>query len=191
MTSDELNSKDSINEDLRITQAKLSVINAVQESQSRVKAMALIHQLLYQDKDLANINFKVYLPQLVNALSSIFKKEGTKVTRKIEVDDLSFDIDTAIPLGLIVAELVANAYKYAYNESNPGELSIKIDTLSKNSYLLTVADNGPGLASTINIRELSSMGLRLVNILTNQLDGIFNYSYNKGSVFTVQFSDTI
>jgi two-component sensor histidine kinase len=166
------------------------VIDAVQESQSRVKAMALIHQLLYQDKDLAHINFGTYLPQLVNALSSIFKKEGLKVIQDIDVKDMAFDIDTAIPLGLIVNELVANAFKYAYNGDAEGKLTIMIDTIKNKEYLLTVADNGPGLPENTNIQELSSMGLRLVTILTNQLDGTFSYTYNKGSVFTVKFSDT-
>lgn len=167
------------------------VINAVQESQSRVKAMALIHQLLYQDKDLSKINFGTYLPQLVHAISSIFKKEGSRVNVDISAEDQLFDIDTAIPLGLIVAELTANAYKYAFNENMEGNLRIKVEQEPGNLFKLIVADNGPGLPEGMEIKNLNSMGLRLVNILTDQLDGSFGYLYEKGSVFTVQFNNSI
>ena len=166
-----------------------NVISAVRESQSRVKAMALIHQLLYQDKDLTQINFSTYLPQLLNAISSIFKKEGAEVISEIYAENISFDIDTAIPLGLIVTELAANAYKYAFNGGKDGKLSVRISRQSDHQYLLAVTDNGPGLPDNKKIDELNSMGLRLVKILTNQLDGTFSYEYEHGSAFKILFSD--
>jgi two-component sensor histidine kinase len=166
------------------------VINAVQESQGRVKAMALIHQLLYQDHDLSRINFETYLPQLVNALSSIYKKEGTIVTTEIEASTIYFDIDIAIPLGLIITELTANAFKYAFNGRRTGNLSIRINETMNDAYLLTLADDGPGLPQGIKADELNSMGLKLVNILTNQLDGTVEYNYNLGATFNVKFETT-
>jgi two-component system, sensor histidine kinase PdtaS len=163
------------------------VINAVQESQGRVKAMALIHQLLYQNQDLSRIDFGTYLPQLVNALSSIYKKQGTAVNTDIEAANISFDIDLAIPLGLIITELTANAFKYAFNGNETGKLSIRINKRINNEYLLIVSDNGPGLPTGIRVNELNSMGLKLVHILTDQLDGTFEYNYNQGAIFTVKF----
>ncbi len=164
------------------------VISAVKESQSRVKAMALIHQLLYQEKNLSQIDFSTYLPQLSNALSSIFKKEGATILTEINAENISFDIDTAIPLGLIVAELIANAYKYAFNDIGAGKITINMEKIQGEEYLLSVTDNGPGLPEGINIKELNSMGLRLVNILTDQLDGVFNYKYMHGAIFTLKFT---
>ena len=163
------------------------VINAVQESQGRVQAMALIHQLLYQNQDLSSINFETYLPQLVDVLSSIYKKEDTIVTTEIEAENISFDIDLAIPLGLIVTELAANAFKYAFNSKEIGKLSVRIHNTKDEEYLLTLTDNGPGLPQGIKVDELNSMGLRLVTILTDQLDGTFEYNYNLGATFTVKF----
>ncbi|MFO7658136.1 MAG: tetratricopeptide repeat protein [Bacteroidales bacterium] len=164
------------------------IISAVQESQSRVKAMGLIHQLLYQDNDLRQINFEMYLPQLVTAISSIFRKQENHVDITTEANNLSFEIDTAIPLGLIVAELSSNAFKYAFTSEKKGKLAIKIGKEQKHQYTLVVSDNGPGLTEGTRINELNSMGLRLVNILTDQLDGILSYSYNLGAEFTVKFT---
>jgi two-component system, sensor histidine kinase PdtaS len=166
------------------------VISAVQESQGRVKAMALIHQLLYQNQDLSTINFAEYLPQLVNAISSIYKKEGTTVNVQIEAENISFDIDMAIPLGLIITELTANAFKYAFNDKGTGKLFIKITKSLNDEYLLTLADDGPGLPQGMKVDELNSMGLKLVNILTSQLDGTFEYKYNQGAIFNVKFEAT-
>jgi two-component sensor histidine kinase len=164
------------------------VIDAVQESQSRVKAMALIHQLLYQDEDITQIDFSVYLPQLVNAVASIFKKNGTEIQTTIQADGIALDIDTAVPLGLITAELASNAFKYAFNQIRKGALYIVLEENNNEHYKLKVADNGPGMPDTTEVEKLQSMGLRLVNILTEQLDGHFSYCYNKGSEFSVEFS---
>jgi two-component system, sensor histidine kinase PdtaS len=167
------------------------VVSAVLESQGRVKAMALIHQLLYQEEELTRISFRTYLPQLVNTVSSIFKKDDEKVELEVEVGDIAFDIDTSIPLGLIVTELASNAFKYAFGREKEGRLKVNLESAGNGKYVLTVADNGKGLPPGIRIDELNSMGLRLVKMLTGQLDGELEYYYNKGAIFTVSFSETI
>ena len=168
-----------------------NVIGVVKESQSRVKAMALIHQLLYQDKDLTKIDFSTYLPRLVTAVSSIFKMTEQDIEVKIDATNISFDIDMAIPLGLITTELVSNAFKYAFTGKKKGQIEIRLQAVSEKKYQLSVADNGIGLPAGLDFNSLDSMGLRLVKILTNQLMGVFTYQYNKGSVFIVEFSERL
>jgi two-component sensor histidine kinase len=168
-----------------------SVISAVKESQSRVKAMALIHQLLYQEKELTRIDFATYLPQLIHAVSSIFKKKEDTIDVDIDASGIVFDIDTSIPLGLIITELVSNAFKYAFNGQSNGKIRIELKPADNDWFVLTVADNGKGLPAGIRIEELDSMGLRLVKMLTGQLEGDLNYEYNKGAIFTIKFTDTV
>ena len=167
------------------------VIGAVNESQSRVKAMALIHQLLYQEKNLTKIDFTEYLKELSSTLASIFQKPDTRVNVEIDASHANFDIEISIPLGLIVTELVSNAYKYAFEGISEGKINIKLQTATKNKYVLVISDNGRGLPPNTDIYNMSSLGLKLVNILTSQLDGQFSYQYNKGAWFMVEFSDIL
>jgi two-component system, sensor histidine kinase PdtaS len=167
------------------------VVSAVLESQGRVKAMALIHQLLYQEKELTRISFRTYLPQLVNTVSSIFKKDDDKVETAVEVADIAFDIDISIPLGLIVTELASNAFKYAFGREKEGRLKVNLESAGNGKYILTVADNGSGLPPGTRIDELNSMGLRLVKMLTGQLDGELYYQWNNGALFTIIFTETV
>jgi two-component sensor histidine kinase len=113
-----------------------NVITAVKESQSRVKAMALIHQLLYQADNLTKIDFTIYLPQLLHVISSVFKKEKEIVDIDVEAGGISFDIDKAIPLGLIITELVSNSFKYAFDGQSAKKISVHLNSLSENNYQL-------------------------------------------------------
>ena len=163
------------------------IAGAVQESQSRVQAMALIHQMLYQEKNLTRINFSDYLKQLTSTLASIFQKKDTNIDISIDTPDSWFNIETSIPLGLIVTELVSNAYKYAFRNGHDGKIGITLKHLSDRKYMLTISDNGKGLPEGTDILNSNSMGLKLANILTGQLDGQLSYEYNKGAVFSVEF----
>ena len=151
----------------------------------------LIHQLLYQEKELTWIDFSTYLPQLVHTVSSIFKKEGDIVDVEIEAKNISFDIDTSIPLGLIITELLSNAFKYAFDEIKKGTIKIMISRVEDRNYLLTVADNGKGLPEATRIDEYTSMGLRLVKMLTGQLNGTLDYHFDKGAVFSIKFTEIL
>ncbi|MBN2612917.1 MAG: tetratricopeptide repeat protein [Bacteroidales bacterium] len=167
------------------------VIGAFLESQSRVKAMALIHQLLYQAENLTKVNFGEYLKQLVSNLSAVFQKPGTSIQTIIHADGYKFDIETSIPLGLIVTELVSNAYKYAFTGKTTGEINISLYPESDKVFLMSVADNGTGLPDGKNPDDFNTLGLRLVKILTGQLDGKFSYKYNHGAVFNVEFTESL
>jgi two-component sensor histidine kinase/tetratricopeptide (TPR) repeat protein len=168
-----------------------TVKGAVMEGQSRVKSMALIHQVLYQSDRLSKINFQEYLEHLVHFLSSSFMPVDKKIVTKVEADNTHLDIDTAIPLGLIVNELVSNAFKYAFREMDKGELRVELKQHDGEGYKLRVSDNGTGLPENLDINQTSSLGLKLVNILTRQLEGELKISNKNGTVFEIRFKETI
>lgn len=166
--------------------------NAMIEGQNRVKSMSLIHKKLYQNENLGEINFDDYLNDLLGALAHTFKNEKTEVDITTDANGYLFDIDTAIPLGLIVNELVSNAFKYATVENKKLILIVKITKKeSSGHYLLTVTDNGPGMPSEFSIEKTKSLGLRLVSSLSRQLGGNYRFeNLEQGCVFFVEFKDT-
>jgi two-component sensor histidine kinase len=167
------------------------VKDAVLEGQSRVKSMALIHQTLYQTERLSRIDFQNYIKQLVSFLSDSFKSAGKTITAKVITNDINLDIDTAIPLGLIVNELVSNVYKYAFPKKAKGEIVIELKRSDKEEYQLEVADNGIGLPENLDPEKVDSLGLKLVNILTRQIKGQLKYEVNNGTKFTISFKEVI
>lgn len=165
------------------------MLDVIKEGQSRVKAMSLIHQKLYQTDNLSEIDFEEYSQQLIDQLSALYKREGLELEKTINAKDIKLDIDTAIPLGLILNELISNAFKYAFNEMEKGELSISLERISKEDLKLTVADNGGGIPKNFDLSTAKSLGLKLVNILTKQLKGNLDFSTDQGTCFEIQFKD--
>ncbi|MGB0430026.1 MAG: tetratricopeptide repeat-containing sensor histidine kinase [Bacteroidia bacterium] len=159
------------------------------EGQSRVRAMALIHEELYQNENnLGEVDFKTYTAKLSRQIQSLFPgKESVSIM--IDGPSLKLDIDTAIPLGLIINELVTNSFKYGLDEK--GQLSIVFKEMEKGNYSVSVSDNGQGLAEDFDYKKSKSLGLRLVNRLTKQLYGKVEYSNNEKSIFEINFKNTI
>ena len=151
-----------------------AAIEALEEGKSRVKAMALIHQKLYQNEDLSVIEMQGYIESLVNSVQSVFKKGGHNINITIDAEGVELDIDRAIPFGLILNELVSNSFKYAFPEEH-GNAKIYIH-LSKNGQhgFFEYSDNGVGLPEDSEERANSSMGIRLINRLVNQLQSKLN-----------------
>jgi two-component sensor histidine kinase len=156
------------------------------ECQNRVRSMALIHEKLYETNDLARIDFSTYIHDLT---SYLFRSYGAPATirRKIDSGKVQLNIDTAIPCGLIVHELVSNALKYAFPNGRSGEIAIHLGG-ENGKYLLTVSDNGVGLPKEMNFQSVESLGMRLVNTLTNQLDGRVELESQNGTTFRIWFS---
>ena len=157
------------------------------EGQNRVKSMALIHQKLYQNED-GLIDFDEYINLLVKELSSLYAS-NIKVDTKVEAENMRFDVDTAIPLGLIINELITNAYKYAFVKSKKGTLNISIKKVDNENFRLSVSDNGPGINNDFDIKKAKSLGLRLVNRLTKQIHGAISIDNNDGAKFEITFKD--
>lgn len=159
------------------------------EGKNRVRSMALIHQRLYQNDELM-VHFKEYLEKLVGEIALLFGKEN-QIQTKIEAKDYAFDIDTAVPLGLIVNELATNSFKYGVAADQNGELAISLEKEGDGRYMLEVRDKGSGLPAGYDWTKSRSLGLRLVRRLAKQLMGEVEYIFDGGAVFTVRFRDAI
>ncbi len=164
------------------------VAKAMKEGQGRVEAMALIHQILYMTEEISHIDFPSYLENLVRSVFRAYNQYEGKVNYIIEAPALQLDINTAIPLGLIINELVSNALKYAFPHSGRGIVHLVLEKHDHFKYRLEIADNGVGLPHT-DLQNISSdsLGLKLVRSLTRQLEGHLQIDNTRGTKFTIIF----
>lgn len=156
-----------------------AAIEALEEGKSRVKAMALIHQKLYQNEDLSVIEMQSYIESLINSVQSVYKKGGHNINITIDAEGVELDIDRAIPFGLILNELVSNSFKYAFpDDDENGKIYIHIRKIDEKDGYFEYSDNGIGLPEDTEERASSSMGIRLMNRLANQLQTTLNIDKN-------------
>jgi two-component sensor histidine kinase len=152
-----------------------AAIEALEEGKSRVKAMALIHQKLYQNDDLSVIEMQGYIESLINSVQSVYKKGGHNIDLQIDAEGVELDIDRAIPFGLILNELVSNSFKYAFpDDDGQGKIKIHLRSNPDGGGFFEYTDNGIGLPDDTDERAESSMGIRLMNRLVNQLQSTLN-----------------
>jgi PAS domain S-box-containing protein len=161
-----------------------NTISAFRECQNRVMAMALVHEKLYQSDDIAKIDLGNYIRFLGNTLFQYFGRKGTGVTFTTDIRNISLDINTAIPVGLMTNELVSNSLKYAFPDGREGEISIAIH---QKDHMLTILfkDNGVGIPQDLDWRNAKSLGLRLVISLVEQLQGTIELDPTAGTAFTI------
>jgi PAS domain S-box-containing protein len=162
--------------------------NIFKESQNRARSMAIIHELLYQSTDLKRINFGFYIKNLVRELSKMYLSDQNLIKMNIHAEDVMVDINTAIPLGLIVNELVSNSMKHGFSEGVSGEITIVFKRVDDN-YFLVVEDNGVGFPEDVDFKHSNSLGLRIVNSLTEQIEGEIKLERINGSKFTIKFKE--
>jgi two-component sensor histidine kinase len=165
-----------------------AVLAMFTESQNRIKSMALIHEKLYQSKDLAKIDFAEYVRNLTNHLYRSYVVNANLISLKLNIENIHLNVDTAIPCGLMLNELVSNALKYAFPHGQKGEIGISLLRQNGEQLVLVVKDNGVGLPQDFDIKNSKSLGLKLVNILTKQLKGDLNYHGEGGTEFRLAFS---
>ncbi|MBZ0203521.1 MAG: PAS domain S-box protein [Ignavibacteria bacterium] len=158
------------------------------ESQNRVKSMSLIHQKLYQTKDLANIDFKEYVQTVATHLQHSFGMLEDRVKIEIDVTNIFMSIDNAIPAGLIINELISNALKHAFADGRTGKIFISAayDEF-KMEYWLVIRDDGIGIPKNFDINEAKSFGLKLVLTLVEQMSGTLEFVSMGGSEFRINF----
>jgi two-component sensor histidine kinase len=161
---------------------------ALKEGQDRIKSMALIHERFYQNDGLSRIDFDEYIKRLVENLLLSFNVPSGKITYTIEAEKISLDIDTAVPCGLIINELVSNTIKHAFAENEQGELQIVFRKLEGDELELIIHDNGRGLPEDFSIDDSDSLGMQLINALANQLDAKLMVESGKGATFRLKFS---
>lgn len=159
------------------------------DSQNRIKSIALIHEKLYQSKDLARIDFKEYTETLVSSLFRSYGPSPDKIAMKIEAEEVLLGIDSAISCGLIINELVSNSLKHAFPDGKKGDIKIGLHSKNEKDVELEVSDNGVGIPEDLDFRRTKSLGLHLVTILTeDQLHGQIRLDRKKGTKFQIKFS---
>ena len=163
-------------------------VNVLKESQNRVKSMAMIHEKLYLSNDLTQINFVDYIESLVSNLFYSYNINNTDIIPLLEIDDININMETAIPCGLIISELVSNSLKYAFPNGKQGEILVSLKS-EDNHYKLTVSDNGIGIPEDLELDNAKTLGLKLVHILTGQLDGEITINRKYGSEFKITFKE--
>jgi PAS domain S-box-containing protein len=164
-------------------------LNMFKESQNRVKSIALIHEKLYQTKDLSRIEFAGYIKSLVSHLFLTFDIKPDRISFSVNANNLFLSVDTAIPCGLIINELVTNSLKYAFPEDRKGQITINLNYNNLNEYELIVKDNGISLPENIVIGKTETLGFQLINTLVTQLDAKADIIRNNGTTFLIKFKN--
>lgn len=165
------------------------LIQLYRESQDRIQAMALIHEKLYQSKDISQINLREYVESMVSDLLYSYERESRIIEADLDIEDILMNIDTAVPCGLIINELVSNSLKYAFPDDH-GTVKIHLRRLNDERYCLKVSDDGIGLPEdfdTEKIEKIDTLGLQIVNNLVNQIEGVLRIS--RPSTFEIKFKE--
>ncbi|WP_269851317.1 sensor histidine kinase [Methanosarcina horonobensis] len=185
------------------------MLEAFRESQNRVTSMAIIHEELYKGNQIDTLDFAAYLRKLTADLLSSYAVQKENIELKLDLERVYLDMDTAVPLGIIVNELVSNSLKHAFPKGTEGKILIslcKTDGFTLNAensgigkectnagdlpFRLTVEDNGKGIPEGVDIKNTKSLGLQLVNILVDQIDGCIKLKRDKGTEFTILFGNS-
>jgi len=154
------------------------------ELQMRIDSINEVHLQLYNNKDVTNLNIKKYIDTLAENVSSSFNNSNISVNKKVK-ENVKLDADKTFPVGLIINEFLTNSYKYAFGESS-GEINIEMKDLGQ-IYSLNLSDNGKGLPDEFDISKTDSFGLRLMNLLTKQLNGSLQITNNNGMQLAITF----
>ena len=163
-------------------------VDVLKESQNRVRSMAMIHEKLYQSNDLAHIKFDDYIERLVSDLFYSYNIEESLIKPQLMVEDVKLNIETAVPCGLIINELVSNSLKHAFPNNKKG--TVQLSLISNNDeYTLTIHDDGIGFPEDVDFRNTNSLGLQLVNNLVDQIDGQITLTKSHSTEFKIVFKE--
>ena len=161
--------------------------NVLRTSQMRVNSIALIHEKLYQNEDLSEISFDVYLKELIDVIVSTLKSAETDVSLNINAEAIKLTINQAIPCGLILNELITNTYKHAFPDREEGSITIELDE-ENGQVTMCVKDDGVGISNEECLENPTSLGFKLIKTLTKQLEGKSQFeNRNTGTEFTLTF----
>lgn len=164
------------------------MVEVFKDSQNRIKSMALIHELMYQSGNFSHIDTRHYFNHLVSYLYRSYCADGERIRIVYDIEEVSLGMDTMIPCGIIVAELVTNSLKYGFPDNRNGEVKISLHELASNKISLVVADNGIGVTDSQAFTSKKTLGLQLVETLTGQLDGELSHQNSKeGLSFQIVF----
>jgi two-component sensor histidine kinase len=150
--------------------------------------MALVHEKLYQSKHLGFINVAEYIKSLTSELQESYVVQ-TEVKFEVDVENININLDTAIPCGLIINELLTNSLKYAFKGKSSGTLGISLHLSPDHQFTLKVSDDGVGLPTNFDIKSTATLGMQLVQVLVRQLGGEIRITSQQGTTFTITFPE--
>jgi two-component sensor histidine kinase len=165
-----------------------TTIHEFQQIRNRINSMAIVHEMLYQSEDLSQIDYGDYVEKLALGLLASMKGDDSNVTYAFNVDHIKVNIDTAIPLGLLINELLTNALKYAFPNGQEGEVHLSIKQVS-DAYELIISDNGVGFSFDGDFDKLRTLGMRLVYSLVEQLEGTIAQENRNGTSYFITFKN--
>lgn len=160
------------------------------ESEARIRSMGLLHEKLYQSDSVSEIDLEGYLRTLTGELMRMNTRQKNNVKVELRVSGVKLGLDTALPCGLIVTELVSNCLKYAFPENRDGAILVSVSKTSEGEYSLIIWDNGVGIDESIDISKCTSLGLRLVTMLCDQLNGELSITNNQGTRTEIRFKES-
>lgn len=160
----------------------------LQDSQNRIAAIALVHEKLYRSHNLSNINFSQYIADLTTHLFDSYHVSSNDIQLKIQVDNVHLDVETAIPCGLIINELVSNALKYAFPVQPTGEIQVSVYQEPDQKLILTVRDDGIGLPEDFELKQTKTLGMTLIQGLVKQLRGDLEINNDQGTEFKISLT---
>ena len=166
------------------------VLEMFRESQRRIRSMALIHERLYQSSDLARIEFSQYLRNLATHLFHSYQISSDRVRLRLDAEEVFLNINTAIPCGLIINELISNALKHGFPEGRTGEVVVELHRVLGNGYIVRVRDDGVGFPEGLDYRRTETLGMQIVNTLVGQIEGRLDLARGPaGSTFSLEFNE--
>ncbi len=161
----------------------------LKEGQTRIRSMSLVHEKLYQSRDMSKIDLAGYIQGLAAHLFHVYLVNPEQVRMETEFEEVSLDINSAVPCGLILNELISNAFKHAFPEGRTGVIKIGLRRGPGGAVELRVADDGVGFPEGLDFRKAESFGLQIVNLLVDQLEATIEIDRTKGTAFTVTFHE--
>lgn len=164
--------------------------DVLQESEARIRSMGLLHEKLYKSDSVSRIEMHGYLRTLTGELARVNTPQGTRRDIKLNVHGVFMGLDTALPCGLMITELVTNALKYAFPGKPEGTIYVSLGSTGDGNYQLIVWDDGIGMKEDFDIANATSLGMRLVKMLTDQLNGTLTFDCSQGTRVTITFRES-
>lgn len=161
-------------------------LNLIRESKNRINSMALIHEMLYATKDLSHVNFQEYVEKLYRSIYHTFETNDYNIDFEfIMKEDQHFEMDTMIPLGLILNEIITNSFKYAFPD-NRGEIKVEVSKTDAN-FSISIWDNGIGIPVDFDYLNSKSLGIQLIYLLAEQIEAELEVDYSTGTCYSFHF----
>jgi PAS domain S-box-containing protein len=160
----------------------------LKDTKSKIRSMALIHEKLYQSPTLTHVNIKEYIKSFIIDIFRLYNVKNDQITLKTGLEDIELNIETSIPLGLIINEIITNIIKYAFPQNQKGTIEIHLYS-QIDQIILKISDNGIGIPEKINIKKPETLGLVIIKSLTNQIDGTIQINTNPGTTYTITFKE--